>query len=113
VIKFEAIADTCRPMAALLLASSAGPGPSASELAAARTHLTGARSASGRIGWAVRIILEGATVGSRMEQAIDIVVRVAGYGASSSEHNWVNLVSYRNVLHELLATTESARLRRR
>jgi len=102
VVKIEAIAEACRAMAALLVTPASEPEPSASELVTARAQLADARNAPGRIGWAVRIILEGATVGSRMDQAIDIVVRVAGYSTTlqlkdESQH----VFAYRNVVHQL------------
>jgi hypothetical protein len=66
-------------MAAYLLASGNGHEPSRSELTTALAHLETARRSPGRIGWAVAILLEGKVSGSRLAQAIDIVIRVAGY----------------------------------
>jgi hypothetical protein len=102
VLKFETIADACRPMARLLLGEESGRDPTASELAAARVQLAGARRAPGRLGWAARIIVEGTTTGSRMEQAIDIIVGVAGHcppsGAKPDLHD---SAAYQTVLHQL------------
>jgi hypothetical protein len=102
VLKFEAIADACRPIARLLLDKESGREPSASALAAARVQLAGARRTPGRLGWAAGIIIEGTTTGSRMEQAIDIIVRVAGHcppsGAKPDLHD---SAAYRTVLHQL------------
>jgi hypothetical protein len=81
VVSLEAIAEACRPMAACLLASLGGQTPSAADLAEALEVLQAARRAPGRIGWAVGILLEGKTTGSRFAQAADIVIRVAGYSA--------------------------------
>jgi hypothetical protein len=102
VVKLEAIAEACRPMAALLRASAAGRDPSVSDLAVATARLAGARRAPGRIGWAVGIILDGGTVGSRMEQAVDIVVRVAGYHPPAGPRPDVDdVTAYRKVAQQL------------
>jgi hypothetical protein len=107
-MKLEAIAEACRPMAALLLGSAAGTVPPDSELAAARRQLAIARSAPGRIGWAVRIVLEGTVVGSRMKQATGILERVAGLQSDCVKPDFSDLLAYGNVLHAL-RTTEGHR----
>jgi hypothetical protein len=102
VLKFEAIAEACRPMAAILLDRASDREPCASELAAARIQLACARRAPGRLGWAVRIIIEGKTSGSRMEQAIDIIVRAAGHAPRVEAKPDVHEPdAYRDVLHLL------------
>ena len=102
VLKLETIAEACRPMARLLLDKESGREPTASALAAARAQLAGARRAPGRLGWAARILIEGTTTGSRMEQAIDIIVRVAGhYPQSAVKPDLHDSAAYQTVLHQL------------
>jgi hypothetical protein len=62
-----------------LLASSSGQEITSAQLTAALKQLEAARRAPGRIGWAVGLLLDGRATGTRLEQAIEIMVRVAGY----------------------------------
>lgn len=79
VIDLDTIAVACRPLAQCLVASSFGRDPDPSELAAALERLTAIRSAPGRIGWAVRRMLDGATIGPQFDGAADVILRAAGY----------------------------------
>ena len=84
VIDLDTIAAACRPLAQCLAASSLGREPDPGELAAALERLTAIRSAPGRIGWAVRRILDGATIGPLFDGAADVILRVAGYDPPTS-----------------------------
>lgn len=79
IVKLEVIARACRPISECLLASSSGQETTSADLTAALKQLEAARRAPGRIGWAVGILLDGRASGTRLDQAIEIVMRVAGY----------------------------------
>jgi hypothetical protein len=79
IVDLGLIARACRPISECLLASSSGQETTSAQLTAALKQLEAARRAPGRIGWAVGLLLDGRATGTRLEQAIEIVVRVAGY----------------------------------
>jgi hypothetical protein len=79
LIELDAIAAACRPLAQCLMAASLGRQPPADELAAALDALAAARTAPGRVGWAVRRILDGVAAGPLFDGAADIILKVAGY----------------------------------
>jgi hypothetical protein len=79
IVNLEVIAQACRPISECLLASGSGRETTSADLTAALKQLEAARRAPGRIGWAVGILLDGRATGTRLEQAIEIVVRIAGY----------------------------------
>jgi hypothetical protein len=79
IVDLGLIAQACRPISECLLASSSGQETTSAQLTAALKQLEAARRAPGRIGWAVGLLLDGRATGTRLEQAIEIVVRVAGY----------------------------------
>jgi hypothetical protein len=79
IVDLGVIARACRSISECLLASASGQGTTSAELTLALEQLEAARRAPGRIGWAVGILLDGRASGTRLEQAIEIVIRVAGY----------------------------------
>jgi len=79
VVDLTGIAEACRPMAAWHHAERLGLRPGPDLLEAATTSLAQARHAPGRVGRAIRLILDGPYAPGDLDDALEVVLRVANY----------------------------------